>query len=192
MAGDGDTIDEVIRAQTGVDGEDEGLLEDEIVDEPVTPMDELREELAIGVGVDPVAALLDAPVEAPTDEVFIRRLGASFTVEAILDDKAYDKIVERCTKRVRNRRGGGSTREVDGRRLSRLTLAEYTVKPAFSMKRATETGTEAAFELMVEKYGTRDPEDLVGRALLLGEIDMVTDRIMTISGFEDELETAGN
>ncbi len=183
---DGQTIDEAIAA-------DQGDAVDEIeIDAPVSEMDEVRGELGIGEGVDPVAALLEAPMEAPTQHVYLRRLSTYFDVEAILDDRAYDKIVERCTRYVRNRRGGGRTREVDGRRLSRLTVAEYTVAPAFSAKRAADTSSESKFEAMAEKFGTREPEDLVDRALLMGEIDLLADAILTLSGFEDELETAGN
>lgn len=163
------------------------VLDEVVVDEPVLPMDEVREELGIGEAVDPISALLDAPEEAPTSRVFIKRLNAWFDIEAITDDRAYDRIVDRCTKIVKNRRGGSRSRELDSRRLARLTVATYTVNPAFSPGRDVK-----GYEKLAARYGTNEPEDLVDRALLMGEIDLITDAIMSLSGFEDEVETAGN
>lgn len=183
MSDEGKTIHEVLAESEG----DDALPPDISTDVEPTPMDEVRDELGIGDGVDPVAALLDAPEEAPKDRVFIKRLKAWFVVEAIQDDKAYDRIVDRCTSYVKNRRGSGRTREVDGRRLTRLTVAHYTISPAFHPDRG-----RAEFDKLATKYGTKEPEVLVDRALLMGEVDALSDMIMTISGFEDELETAGN
>lgn len=160
-------------------------IEEIETDEELDALDEVRGDLGIGAGVDPLSALLDAPLEAPTATVFLKRLGATFTVMAITDDRAYDRIVERCTKFVKNRRGGGRTREVDGRRLGRLTVAEYCVEPGFTPK-------YAGYEALSAKFGTKEPEDLVDRALLMGEVDLLADKILDISGFDDEVETAGN
>ncbi len=185
---DGLTVAEAL-AQTSDDGLPEQIVDIEEVetDEPLDPMDEVRGELGIGEGVDPLSALLDAPLEPPTDTVPLKRLGASFTVQAITDDKAYDRIVERCTKFVKNRRGGGRTREVDGRRLGRLTVAEYCINPSFTPKHNLKQ-----YEALVEKYGSKEPEDLVERALLMGEVDLLADKILDLSGFDDEVDTAGN
>lgn len=152
----------------------------------VSPMEDLREEMSIGDGVDPVAALLSVdPDQAPTATVPIKRLNTVFTVQAIMDDREYDKLVERCSTFVRNRRGGGRNREIDGRRLSKLTIAEYTVNPGFKPGRP-------GYEKLAEKFGSQEPEILVARALLVGEQDLLTDKILTLSGFEDDLELAGN
>lgn len=162
-------------------------IEEELTDEPLDELDEVRGDLGIGEGVDPLSALLDAPLEPPLDDVVLKRLGAAFTVMAITDDKAYDRIVERCTKFVKNRRGGGRQREVDGRRLARLTVAEYCINPSFTPKHDLKQ-----YEALSAKYGTKEPEDLVARALLMGEVDLLADKILDLSGFDDEVETAGN
>ncbi len=176
---EGMTVDEAVKA--------EGGSPDIEIDAEVSPMDEVRDEMGIAENVDPLSALLDAPTEAPTDQVLLKRLKAEFTVVAITDDRAYDRIVERCTRYVKNRRGGARTREVDGRRLSRLTVAEYCINPSFIPKH-----NQAQYEALVEKYGATEPEDLVDRALYMGEVDLLADAILTLSGFDDEVETAGN
>jgi hypothetical protein len=177
---EGLTIDEALRVERG-----ESVAE--ATSDEVSELDEVRAELGIDASVDPLSALLDAPLEPPTEEVRIGRLNALFVVQAITDDAEYDRIVERCTSYVKSRRGQGRTREVDGRRLARLTVATYCVKPSFTPKY-----DKAEFEALASKFGTREPEDLVKRALLMGEVDLLADKIMTLSGFDDEVETAGN
>jgi len=158
---------------------------EETVDREDTPMEAVRAELNIGEGVDPLAALLNAPKEPPTDDVFLARLGVNFVVKAITDDKLYDRLVEQCTKYIKNRRGAGRTQELDGRRLARLTVANFTVSPSFMRE-------GKGYDALVERYGAEDPEDLVQAALLLGEVDALADKIMSLTGFDDEVEQAGN
>jgi len=177
---EGMTMDEAIKA-------DSEITEVIDADAEITEMDEVRAELGIGETVDPVAALLDAPSEAPTETVTIKRLNTKFVIQAITDDKAYDRIVEQCTSYVRNRRGGGRTREVDGRRLARLTVAEYTLSPPFKAKNGVD-----AYEALAAKFGAKEPDTLVDRALLMGEVDLLAEHILALSGFDDEVEMAGN
>lgn len=176
---DGMTIDEVLKA--------EGDEPEVKADAETTELDDVREELGIGTTVDPISALLDAPAEAPTDTVPISRLGTKFVIVAITDDKAYDRLVDQCTSYVKNRRGAGRTREVDGRRLARLTVAEYCTSPPFKAKYGAD-----GYEALAAKFGTKEPDTLVDRALLMGEIDLINERILTLSGFDDDLTVAGN
>lgn len=177
MSDEGKTIDQVI--------EEEGQTIE--VEGEITEIELVRDELGISEKIDPLGALLDQPDEAPTTEVYLKRLGTSFTVQAITDDRAYDKLIERCTIYRKNRRGGGRTRDLDGRRLSRLTVAEYTIEPAFHRRNGQES-----FEALSARFGSSEPEDLVDRALLMGEVDLLADAILELSGFDDEVETAGN
>ena len=179
MTLEGKTVDEALAALEG---------EDKIVEGDDTPMEAVRAELEIGDSVDPLTALLDAPLEAPTAEVYIKRLGAHFTVQAITDDREYERLVEQCTSYVRARRGQGRTREVDGRRLGRLTVANYCTSPAFHRRHG-----QAEFEQLAGKFDTEEPDVLVDRALLMGEVDLLADKILDLSGFEDDgVETAKN
>lgn len=179
---EGLTMDEALQAE-----QDKAASPDIMIDAKPSEMDEVRDDLGIGESVDPLTALLEVAEEAPIQDVLLRRLKTSFTVQAILDDKEYDQIVERCTFYVRNRRGAGRTREVDGRRLARLTVAYYCINPAFHPRH-----NQQQFEALAEKFGTKEPEDLVNQALLMGEVDLLADQILTLSGFDDEVTTAGN
>lgn len=184
---DGMTVTEAVKAE-GSGPAPELISEvDEIIDESaeIDPLDEMMQAVGAGEGVDPIEALISAPRVVDTDTVKIKRLNASFVVQAIDDDRKYDKLVERCTSIVRNRRGGGRTREVDGRRLAKLTVLEYTVYPGFKPGRK-------GYEQLTERYEVTDPEALVSEALYIGEIDALADKILDISGFDDDLDNAGN
>ncbi len=186
---DGLTVAEAVQAEQGdsVDPEEEVDVDIGVVDGDEEPdgLDEVMAKIGAGDGVDPIQALIDAPRVVDTGKVRIRRLDTSFVVQAIDDDRKYDKLVEQCTRLVRNRRGGGRSREVDGRRLAKLTVVEYTVVPGFKPGRD-------GFEQLVERYKTNEPENLVSEALYIGEIDALADKILELSGFEDDLENAGN
>ncbi len=186
---DGMTVTEAVKAEgQGPSPAPELISEvDEIIDDSadIDPLDEMLEAVGAGEGVDPIEALISAPRVVDTDTVKIKRLNALFTVQAIDDDRKYDKLVERCTSIVRNRRGGGRTREVDGRRLAKLTVLEYTVYPGFKPGRK-------GYEQLTERYEVTDPEALVSEALYIGEIDALADKILDISGFDDDLDNAGN
>jgi hypothetical protein len=179
---EGLTVAEALAQERGSEAE---VVE---VDEEASPAEEVRESLGIGEGLDPLSAFLAVDTsKPPTEDVHLARLGIKVTVQAITDDKEYEQLVDRCTLYVKNRRGGGRTKELDGRRLSKLTVAGFTVNPAFHPKNGKQQ-----FDQLAKKYGTNDPEILVERALLIGEIDLLAERILTISGFDDELEVAGN
>jgi len=186
---DGLTVTEAVKAdKSGSSAPPELISEiEEIidVDAEIDPLDDVLEAVGAGDGVDPIEALISAPRVVDTDTVKIKRLNATFTVQAIDDDRKYDKLVERCTSIVRNRRGGGRSREVDGRRLAKLTVVEYTLIPGFKPGRD-------GYEKLVERYGVSDPEALVSEALYIGEIDALADKILDISGFDDDLDNAGN
>lgn len=146
-------------------------------------------EGVVGPGsLDPLAALLDWDTSKPIqDRWYSRRLKAWFTYEAFHDDRDYERVVERATRYVK-RRGGGRQREIDNRQLSKLVVIERVVDPVFSPQHG-----QAKFQRLAAKYGSEDPEVLVGRALLPGEIDQLAEKILELSGYDDDLEeAAGN
>ncbi len=176
---EGKTIDEVI-AEAAADGV-------EFVDEEPTPAEELRGVLNIGEGVDPLEAVLGADgLSEITDKVYIRRLDSWFEIVAIANSEEYEELVKRCTEETRTRRGG-QRKELDSLRLARLTVVNYTLQPAFHPRISAE-----GFAKLAEKHNTPEPETIVQRTLLIGEIDMISEAILTLSGFDDEVETAGN
>lgn len=161
----------------GADGPPPEVVDD---DSPLTPLEEVAEEIGAGPGVDPLEALLGiAPNTDITDEVTIERLGTVFTIKAIPDDEEYEKLQERCTDTIRRRRGIPQEK-LNWPKFRRTLVAEYTLDPPFHPKY-----DDAGYRKLAEHHGATDPTDLVRRALLPGEVDLVADRILQLSGFGD-------
>lgn len=162
-----------------------------ILDEEASDLEKAQEavESVVGSGAsDPVRALLDWDTSKPIEDTWTsKRLQATFTYQAFHDDQDYENVVERATRYVR-RKGGGRQKEIDNRRLSKLIVIDRVTNPAFSPHVDAST-----FRLLAEKYKSEEPEVLVGRALLPGEIDQLAERILELSGYDDDLEeAAGN
>jgi hypothetical protein len=158
------------------------------LDEEASDLEKVRHAVGASEADDPLRALLAVDVAAPLEDVwYSKRLKTNFTLRGFRDDKEYEQIVERATRYVK-RRGGGRQREVDGRRLSRLLVMEGVVAPPLSAKHGRE-----GYEALLQKYGALDSEELIGKALLPGEVDQIAEKIMELSGFDDDLEVvAGN
>lgn len=158
------------------------------LDEEASPEDKARAMIGASPADDPLKALLSVDsIEPLTDTWRCKRLGVDFQLQGFRDDRAYEMVVERATHYVR-RRGANRQRELDNRKLSKLLVIEGCVSPCFSQAR-----DPASFEKLAEKYGSSDPEVLVGRALLPGEIDQIAEKVLELSGFNDDLEeVAGN
>lgn len=168
---------------TTADDEDVILL-----DEEASELDKVRNLTGASEMDDPLKALLAVDTTAPIEDTwFSKRLGVTFTLRGIRDDAEYDAIVDRATHYVK-RRGGPRQREVDGRRLSRLLVLEAVTNPPFAPKHGAE-----GHQALLQKYGALDSEELVAKALLPGEVDQIAEKIMILSGFDDDLEMiAGN
>jgi hypothetical protein len=169
---------------------DGGDVEVDVIelDEEASPLEKVRADLGTSEADDPLKALLGVDTTAPIEDTwFSKRLKVTFTVRGFRDDSEYDAVVEQATRYVR-RRGGNRQREVDGRKLSRLLVIEGVVNPPFSPKHGSE-----GYQALLAKYGAIDSEQLIGKALLPGEVDQLAEKVMELSGFDDDLETvAGN
>jgi Phage XkdN-like tail assembly chaperone protein, TAC len=114
--------------------------------------------------VNALDALLAADLTIEKD-VFIKRLGTHLTVKA-LDGKTLAKIRERATF-------GGT---VDENLFGALLIEKACTNVNFADSR------------LLEKYGASDGADAVQKALLAGEIALLMDTILDISGFEFDKE----
>jgi hypothetical protein len=109
--------------------------------------------------VNALDALLAADLTIEKD-VFIKRLGTHLTVKAI-DGKTFTKIQEQAKF--------GDT--LDENLFGALLIEKACVNVNFNDPR------------LLEKYGASDGADVVQKALLAGEIALLTKEITEISGF---------
>lgn len=164
---------------------DEEDVEVEELDEDASGLEEAQAIVGASSIDDPLKALLEYDTSKPIqDSWHSKRFGIDFVFEAFTDDEIYDQIVERATRYVR-RRNGPRQREIDNRKLSKLIVLEAVVSPPLSPHRDPK-----AFQQLASKYGSEDPETLVSRILLPGEIDFIAEKVLVLSGYEDDLETA--
>lgn len=158
--------DEVIEVDTDVAEKDAG------------EMDAVREQLGITPLVDPLHALLNAPVGPVLGKWACPRLNTEFTVRA-LDSHEFTQIQERATRFTRNKRTGRMDRDLDATLMSLLVCLDGTVNPNFRDPQ------------LAQRYPNVKSHEIVSIALLPGEVDSLASKILTLSGFDEELEETG-
>ena len=158
--------------------------EEELVEDPVA---QVEEQLNISTGSDPLKAFLEVDRSSPpTAQVRIPRLDTEVTVVAITDSRKHERMVQRCQREYKVR--GQRREELDGDKLAKLIVAEYTIWPAFRKGHGVEE--DKSFKQLSKKYKTEIPDVLVERALFPGEIQKIADAIMELGGFDTERELA--
>lgn len=121
---------------------------------------------------DALHALLSYDKE-PEKDVYIKRLGVNFRVKAI-DTNEFYQIREQATYAVG--KGANKKTEVREDEVAALIVAKGVVDPDFSDKK------------VLEKFKARDAADAVKKALYIGEITLLQDEILRLSGFDDSEE----
>lgn len=144
----------------------------------VTQMQEARDLIGVTEVVDPLQALLAAPVAPPESEWTCHRLKTTFRIRAITN-KEYGEVQDQATRFTRNRRTGRMDKDLDATLMSLLTVVKGSISPDF---------TDIRFR---QKYHVPTIHEAVAGALLPGEVDALAAKILKISGFDDELEEAG-
>lgn len=145
---------------------------------PEAELDALRQDMRITQTVDPLQALLNSPV-GPQEGIWrCTRLGVDFKLRSLSND-LYAQAQEQATRFVRNRRTGRMEKDIDGASLSFLVVVSGTSSPDFTDQR------------LLQKYKAMGPQDAVKKALLPGEIDAIAEKILSLSGFDEDVEEQG-
>src|SRR5690606_24628694 len=104
------------------------------------------------------------------ETVYIKRLHADFTVKAITNDE-----LNQITDEAKD--GNGVLNES---KISALVVAAACVDPDFK---------DASLR---ERYDSMTAAEVVNKALLAGELARLSQKIMEISGFKEDVESAKN
>jgi hypothetical protein len=147
---------------------------------PEQEVAQVRETLGVTENVDPLQALLNAPTGPQTGTWFCKRLNVNFQIKS-LDNDVYGKVQEESTRFVRNRRTGRMEKDIDSPTMSMLVCAYGTTTPSFTS------------QTVLKRYNAASPRHAVKAALLPGEVDKLAEKILNLSGYdeEDDLEEAG-
>lgn len=121
--------------------------------------------------------LLANPVDTLTEEVVVsKRIKDTegnllkFKVKPMLNEE-YLEYQNQCTVPKK-----GGKIDFNAKKFNQLVILNHTVEPNF---RNAE---------LIEKAGVRTPEQLLNKMLLAGEIQVLSEQIRVISGFEDSLD----
>jgi hypothetical protein len=129
--------------------------------------------------MDALDALLSADLKIEQD-VFIKRLNTYFTIKAI-DGKTLNELRDRATHYVG--KGAKKKAQLNEEEFNGSLIVAGCVSPDFSNAK------------LLERYGAMDGGDCVQKALLAGEITLLQEAILRLSGFDDrdeELEEVKN
>lgn len=167
-------------AEAAIDALDDEVheVETDDADRGDSGMAEVREKLGITELIDPLRALLDAPVGPVTDKWACPRLNTEFTIKA-LTSREYNQIQERSTRFTRNKRSGRMDRDLDATTMSLLVCLSGTVSPDFASPE------------LAKRYPNTQAHDIIALSLLPGEVDGLAAKILTLSGFDEDLEDTG-
>ena len=158
--------------------DDVHVVESDTAEKDAGNLDAVRDVLGITELIDPLQALLEAPVGPVLGKWACSRLNTEFTIRA-LDSNEFNQIQERATRFTRNKRTGRMDRDIDATTMSLLTISMACVNPDF---RANELG---------KRYPNKQAHEIVAAALLPGEVDALANKVMVLSGFNEDLEDAG-
>ena len=125
-------------------------------------------------------AVLDALLAAedrPEKEVYMTRFNVNFKIRA-LDGDTIQKLQSRCTHFVG--KGKNKEKQVDEEKLGALMIKEACLIPDWTNKQ------------LLEKYGAKQPDEVIRKRLLAGEIAKLSNEIMDISGFDEDEEDIKN
>lgn len=112
--------------------------------------------------------------EVPEITVVLERLGKIPVTLKGLSSKEISKIRKECTY----------TRKVKGRAEEKFEGSEFDA----GLIVAATTNFKWDEPKLLEAHKASDGKQLVRKLLLAGEISLLTDKIMEVSGYEDELE----
>lgn len=121
--------------------------------------------------------LLANPVDSLTEEVVVsKRIKDAegnllkFKVKPMLNEE-YLEYQNQCTIPKK-----GGKIDFNAKKFNQLVILNHTVLPNFRDAQ------------LIEKAGVRTPEQLLNKMLLAGEIQVLSEQIRAISGFEDSLD----
>lgn len=124
--------------------------------------------------------LFDAAEQTPERTVTMKRLGLSFTLKALKDDK-IEKLEKQYTVTKHGPRGQ-QEKELDRNRYFRALVAESTIAIG------GDSDIKWDHKSLLEKYKASGPEQVIKKVLLSGEITQLADVVFEISGHYDRAE----
>lgn len=138
---------------------------------------EMTEEEILEMTEDEIINKLLEPTEVPERTYMIDRLGIPVTLKG-LSEREIQRIRRECT--VERKHRGQRIKELNEEEFNAALIEAATVSPNWSDKR------------LLSNLKLSSGREVVKRKLLAGEMMALADKVMELSGFDDELEEIEN
>lgn len=139
--------------------------------------EELTEEEMIEMSEDDIINKLLEPTDAPERTYAIERLGIQVTLKG-LSEREIQRIRKECT--VERKHRGNRTKELNEEEFNAALIESATIKPNWGDKR------------LLSSLNLSSGREVIKRRLLAGEMVALGDKVMELSGFDNELEEIKN
>lgn len=137
-------------------------------------MGKMTDEQILSMKEEDILAKLMGTYEVPIATVFIERMGIPLTLKG-LSEKEISKIRKECTY-SRKSRGGKPEDKLDGNEFDAGLIVAATTNFNWNDSK------------LLDSAKASDGKQFIRKKLLAGEISALTDKILELSGFNDELE----
>jgi Phage XkdN-like protein. len=137
-------------------------------------MSKMTDEEILKMKEEDILTKLMGTYEVPTATVFIERMGIPVTLKG-LSEKEISKIRKDCTY-SRKARGGKIEEKFDGNEFDAGLIVAATANFDWNNTK------------LIDSAKSSDGKQFIRKKLLAGEISSLTDKILELSGFNDELE----
>jgi len=138
---------------------------------------EMTEEEMLEMTEEDIINKLIEPTEVPERTYALDRLGIQITLKG-LSEKEIQRIRKECTTETKHR--GNRVKELNEEEFNAALIEKATVKPNWSDKR------------LLSALNLSSGREVIKRRLLAGEMVALGDKVMELSGFDDELEEIKN
>lgn len=138
---------------------------------------EMTEQEVLEMSEDEIINKLLEPTEVPERTYMIDRLGIPVTLKG-LSEREIQRIRRECT--VERKHRGQRTKELNEEEFNAALIEAATVSPNWGDKR------------LLSSLKLSSGREVIKRRLLAGEMMALADKVMELSGFDDELEEIDN
>jgi len=138
---------------------------------------EMTEQEVLEITEDEIINKLLEPTEVPERTYMIDRLGIPVTLKG-LSEREIQRIRRECT--VERKHRGQRTKELNEEEFNAALIEAATVSPNWGDKR------------LLSSLKLSSGREVIKRRLLAGEMMALADKVMELSGFDDELEEIDN
>jgi hypothetical protein len=138
---------------------------------------DLKTQEEVEMAEEDIINKLMEPTDVPEKTYKIERLGITVTLKG-LSEREIQRIRKECTTERKHR--GQRIKELNEEEFNAALIEKATVKPNWSDKR------------LLDKLSLSSGREVIKRKLLAGEMVALGDKVMELSGFDDDLEEIKN